>query len=407
MDIETINYVGEKTIDTEINKIEELHLVQRWDELNIPNNLLRGIYAYGFENPSEIQKKSIPPMINGNDIIAQAQSGMGKTGSFTIGALSRIDISKNMVQVLIISPTHELVRQTATVVKSLGQIMDIRVKTLTGGTSIQTDREELSSKESCPHVIVGSAGRVYDMIYRKYLSIINVKVFVLDEADEMLSRGFKEQIYNIFNMLPSTVQVALFTATLPENILELSTKFMRDPVNITMKAEELTLECIKQYYIAMHNDNMKFDTLKDLFSMISVSQCIIYCNSVQRVSQLYKAMLTEGFSVCAIHSSMTTEERAKEFASFRSGGFRVLISSNITARGIDVQHVSTVINFDIPKCQFTYLHRIGRSGRWGRKGMAINFVTKQDIHLMRKIEGYYGIKIEELPSNFSEDIRKI
>jgi superfamily II DNA/RNA helicase len=174
-----------------------------------------------------------------------------------------------------------------------------------------------------------------------------------------------------------------------------------------MKAEELTLECIKQYYIALHNDHMKFDTLKDLFATISVSQCIIYCNSVQRVAELYKAMLAEGFSVCAIHSSMSTEERAKEFASFRSGGFRVLISSNITARGIDVQHVSTVINFDIPKCQFTYLHRIGRSGRWGRKGMAINFVTKQDIHLMRKIEGYYGIKIEELPSNFSEDIRKI
>jgi translation initiation factor 4A len=208
-------------------------------------------------------------------------------------------------------------------------------------------------------------------------------------------------------MLPSSVQVALFTATLPENILELSTKFMRDPVNITMKAEELTLECIKQYYIALHNDNMKFDTLKDLFSIISVSQCIIYCNSVQRVSELYRAMLDDGFSVCAIHSSMTTEERATEFAKFRSGGFRVMISSNVTARGIDIQHVSTVINFDIPKCQFTYLHRIGRSGRWGRKGMAINFVTKQDIHLMRKIEGYYSIKIEELPSNFSDEVRKI
>jgi translation initiation factor 4A len=346
-------------------------------------------------------------MVEGHDIIAQAQSGMGKTGSFTIGTLSRIDLTKNAVQALILSPTHELVRQTANVVKALGSMMQIRVKTLTGGTSIQTDRDELNDKESCPHVIVGSAGRVYDMIYRKYLSTHDIKVFVLDEADEMLSRGFKEQIYNIFQMLPSSVQVALFTATLPENILELSTKFMRDPVNITMKAEELTLECIKQYYIALQNDNMKFDTLKDLFSMISVSQCIIYCNSVQRVSELYRAMTDEGFSVCAIHSSMTTDERAKEFANFRSGGFRVMISSNVTARGIDIQHVSTVINFDIPKCQFTYLHRIGRSGRWGRKGMSINFVTKQDIHLMRKIEGYYGIKIEELPSNFSDEIRKI
>lgn len=407
MDIERLNYVGEKTIGEEINKIEESPLIQRWDELNIYEDLLRGIYAYGFENPSEIQKKSIPPMIDGRDVIAQAQSGMGKTGSFSIGSLSRVDITKNVVQILILSPTHELVRQTASVVNALGQMMNIRVKTLTGGTSIQADRDELKDPSTCPHVIVGSAGRVYDMIHRKYLSTDDIRVFVLDEADEMLSQGFKEQIYNIFQMLPSNLQVALFTATLPENILELSTKFMRNPVNITMKAEELTLECIKQYYIALHNDHMKFDTLKDLFSTISVSQCIIYCNSVQRVAELYKAMLAEGFSVCAIHSSMSTDERAKEFASFRSGGFRVLISSNITARGIDVQHVSTVINFDIPKCQFTYLHRIGRSGRWGRKGMAINFVTKQDIHLMRKIEGYYSIKIEELPLNFSDDIRKI
>jgi len=177
---------------------------------------------------------------------------------------------------------------------------------------------------------------------------------------------------------------------------------MRNPVHITMKADELSLECIKQYYVALKNDIMKFEVLKDLFSMISVSQCIIYCNSVQRVSELYKAMVDDGFSVCCIHSSMSVSERAKEFANFRSGGFRVLISSNITARGIDIQHVSTVINFDIPKCQFTYLHRIGRSGRWGRKGMAINFVTQNDIYLMRNIEKYYKITIEELPANITE-----
>jgi len=381
--------------------------IESWDELNIPEELLRGIYSYGFEKPSEIQKKSIAPMTKGRDVIAQAQSGMGKTGSFTIGALSRIDTSKQCVQALILSPTHELVKQTANVVNALGSMMNIRVKTIIGGTSIQTDRDELKSQDSCPHIIVGSSGRVYDMICRNYLSTNDIKVFVLDEADEMLSQGFKSQIYNIFQMLPSSVQVALFTATLPENILELTTKFMRNPVTITMKAEQLSLECIKQYYIAVQNDNMKFDVLKDLFSMISVSQCIIYCNSVNRVSELYQAMKDDGFSVCAIHSSMSTDERAKEFANFRSGGFRVLISSNITARGIDIQHVSTVINFDIPKCQFTYLHRIGRSGRWGRKGMAINFVTKQDIHLMRKIEEYYSIAIEELPSNFSEEMRNI
>jgi len=390
-------------IDTE----NEVKTIENWDELNISEELLRGIYGYGFEKPSEIQKKSISPMIDGRDVIAQAQSGMGKTGSFTIGTLSQIDTSRPVVQALILSPTHELVKQTANVVNALGIMMNIRVKTLIGGTSIQSDREELQSSVTCPHVIVGTAGRVYDMMFRNYLSISDIKVFVLDEADEMLSQGFKSQIYNIFQMLPSNVQVALFTATLPDNILELTTKFMRNPVTITMKAEQLSLECIKQYYIAVQNDTMKFDVLKDLFSMISVSQCIIYCNSVNRVADLYRAMKDDGFSVCAIHSSMSTDERAKEFANFRSGGYRVLISSNITARGIDIQHVSTVINFDIPKCQFTYLHRIGRSGRWGRKGMSINFVTKQDIGLMRKIEEYYGISIEELPSNFSEQIRMV
>jgi translation initiation factor 4A len=218
----------------------------------------------------------------------------------------------------------------------------------------------------------------------------------------MLSQGFKTQIYNIFQTLNGDTQVALFTATIPENILELTEKFMRNPVRITMKAEELNLECIKQYYVAVKNDHMKYDVLKDIFSLISVSQTIIYCNSVSRVTELYNAMIDDGFSVCCIHSSMTSAERAKEFANFRNGGFRVLISSNVTARGIDIQHVSTVINFDIPKCQFTYLHRIGRSGRWGRKGMAINFITRNDIHLMRRIEGYYKITIEELPANFGQ-----
>jgi translation initiation factor 4A len=374
-------------------------IIQRWDDMDIPQDLLRGIYSYGFEMPSEIQKKSIPHIILKRDIIAQSQSGMGKTGSFSIGVLSRIDIEVNKVQALILAPTHELVSQIANVVKSLGITMNVRVKTLVGGSSIQDDIKEL--RENSPHIVVGTAGRVYDMICRKQLMTDDIRIFVLDEADEMLSQGFKTQIYNVFQTLPQDVQVALFTATIPENILELTNKFMRNPVNVRMKAEELSLECIKQYYVAVKDDHMKFEVLKDIFSLISVSQCIIYCNSVQRVSQLYSAMTEEGFSVCCIHSSMTTTERAQEFSNFRNGGYRVLISSNITARGIDIQHVSTVINFDIPKCQYTYLHRIGRSGRWGRKGLSINFVTRNDIHLMRNIESYYKITIEELPANFN------
>ena len=374
--------------------------IERWDDMDIPETLLRGIYAYGFENPSEIQKKSIPVLLSKRDIIAQAQSGMGKTGAFTIGTLGLIDLAKPKVQALLLAPTHELAKQTANVVNSLGSTLTgLKVKLLIGGSSIQDDAEDI--RKNCPHIIVGCAGRVYDMFRRKYLSGRDIKVLVLDEADEMLSYGFKDSIYNIFQCINENIQVALFSATLPPDILELSKKFMRDPVNITMEAEKLNLECITQYYIALRHDADKYDTLKDLFSVISVSQCIIYCNSVRRVSELYKAMLEEGFSVCSIHSSMDKSERDREFNNFRTGGYRVLISSDVTARGIDIQQVSTVINFDITRDVHKYLHRIGRSGRWGRKGMAINFVTRHDTDTMKKIEGYYGIQMQELPANFS------
>ena len=382
---------------------EDEKIINNWDELNVIPELLRGIYAYGFEKPSEIQKKAIPVILEKRDVIAQAQSGMGKTGAFSIGTLGVIDVTKPKIQALLMAPTHELVKQTCNVIRSLGSnFPGLKVKTLIGGTSIQEDAEDI--RTNCPHVVVGCAGRIYDMFRRKYIKGHDIRIMVLDEADEMLSHGFKDKIHQIFQYMPSDLQVALFSATLPDDILELTTKFMRDPVRITMEAEKLNLECITQYYVALRHDGDKYDTLKDLFSAISVSQCIIYCNSIHRVTDLYRAMIDEGFSVCYIHSSMDREERDKAFQSFRTGGFRVLISSDITARGIDIQQVSTVINFDITKCPHKYLHRIGRSGRWGRKGMAINFVTRHDSDTMRRIERHYGIEIKELPSNFSGQI---
>ena len=382
---------------------EVIKEIDTWDDLVIPSELLRGIYAYGFEKPSEIQKKSIAPILAGRDVIAQAQSGMGKTGAFSIGTLGRIDVSKPKVQAILMAPTHELVKQTNSVIKALGSMLPgLRVKTLIGGTSIQEDADEI--RDSCPHVIVGCAGRIHDMFRRRYLSGRDIHIMVLDEADEMLSQGFQQKIHQIFQFMPQDLQVVLFSATLPPEILEITKEFMRNPIRITMEAEKLNLECITQYYIALRHDGDKYDTLKDLFSVISVNQTIIYCNSIHRVTDLYKAMTDEGFSVCYIHSSMDKVERDKAFQSFRTGGFRVLISSDITARGIDVQQVSTVINFDITRCPHKYLHRIGRSGRWGRKGMAINFVTRQDTETMRRIERHYGIEIKELPANFSGEI---
>tara|TARA_A100001015_G_C14664839_1_gene584501 strand:- start:25 stop:726 length:702 start_codon:yes stop_codon:yes gene_type:complete len=231
---------------------------------------------------------------------------------------------------------------------------------------------------------------------------MNIKLTVMDEADEMLSKGFKNQIYDIFQYLPKSMQVALFSATMPYDVLSLTEKFMKEPKKIIMRPEELTLECIQQYYVAIGNDQQKYETLKDLFSILEVKQSIIYVNTIKRVDELYEAMSKEGYPVCYIHSSMDKSQREEALKHFRLGQYRVLISSGITARGIDIQQVSIVINFDITRDINTYLHAIGRSGRYGRKGLAINFVTKFDIDQMKRIERHYKIDIKELPSNINE-----
>jgi translation initiation factor 4A len=238
------------------------------------------------------------------------------------------------------------------------------------------------------------------MIKRRHLNASKIKLVIIDEADEMLSQGFKEQIFNIFQNFNNDIQVALFSATLPSNIYEITDRFMRNPVKISVAAELLTLDGIKQYFVALNDDVQKYDTLKDIYAQISLSQCIIYCNSVKRVADLYDAMKEDSFPVCCIHSNMEKCDREIALDEFRIGSARVLISSNVTARGIDVQQVNTVINFDLPRDPHTYLHRIGRSGRWGRKGTAINFITKRDVPNIKDIESYYKIQIEELPSTF-------
>jgi translation initiation factor 4A len=378
---------------------DSYNTINTWDDLEISPDLLRGIYAYGFEKPSPIQQRAIMPMLEKKDMIAQAQSGTGKTATFTIGALSNIDLTNKSTQILVLSPTRELSKQTANVMLGIGSMMKgLVVQNIVGGSSIDDDSEML--KTSIPHVITGCPGRVYDMLRRQQIGSKNIKMIILDEADELLSSGFKEQIYNIFQHLKSDVQVALFSATLPEYIHAITSKFMRDPVRIFVKTEQLTLEGISQYYVAIEDDRQKYSTLKDLYQYISMSQCIIYCNSVKRVSDLYDAMLEDGFPVCRIHSSMEKYDRDLAFVEFRTGKCRVLISSNVTARGIDIQQVSVVINFDVPKCVHTYLHRIGRSGRWGRKGVGINLITRRDAPKMREIEQHYSTQIAELPGNF-------
>ena len=375
-------------------------VVQNWDELQLEPNILRGIFGYGFEKPSPIQQRAIKPIIEGRDLIAQAQSGTGKTATFTIGALQRIDVSDLATQVLILSPTRELSTQTSKVVSSIGCFLNgLKIQTLFGGASIEEGSS--FSNKNIPHIICGCPGRIYDMMRRDRISSKTIKLVILDEADEMLSPGFKEQVYNIFQHLNSEVQVCLFSATLPHGINSIIEKIMRNPVRICVKREQLTLEGISQYYIAVDDDRQKYTTLKHFFSFINLSHTIIYCNSIKRVQDLYEAMCEDGFPVCRIHSNMEKPARDKAFNDFRNGNTRFLISSNVTARGIDIQQVSVVINFDVPKCVHTYLHRIGRSGRWGRKGVGVNFITRRDIGQMKRIEEHYSSQINEMPADLS------
>ena len=396
MSAENESEITGKISNNEEEILDSSYEINSWDDLDSDPNILRGIYSSGFERPSPIQKRAIKPIILGKDIIAQAQSGTGKTAAFGIGALSIINVLDNFTQVLILSPTKELAKQTSSVIKQLGSMMNgLKVQTMYGGSPY----EELNnfSDKNTPHIVCGCPGRVYDLMRREKIVSKKIKLVILDEADEMLSSGFKEQVYNIFQHFNNDIQVALFSATLPNNIFPIINKIMRNPVKICVKAEQLTLEGISQFYVAVEDDRQKYETLKHIYKYVSVSQCIIYCNSIKRVADLYDAMKEDDFPVCCIHSNMDKVERENSFKEFKNGKSRVLISSNVTARGIDIQQVSIVINFDVPKDIHTYLHRIGRSGRWGRKGVGINFITRRDIGKIKEIEGYYACEIKEMP----------
>lgn len=337
------------------------------------------------------------PIIEGRDVLAQAQSGTGKTATFTISALQRIDVEEKATQALILAPTRELALQIQKVVLAIGLHLNVSVHASIGGTNVSTDIEAFKSGTQ---VVVGTPGRVLDMIERRYFKTDKVKMFILDEADEMLSSGFKEQIYNIFTLLPETTQVVLLSATMPSDVLEVTTKFMRNPVRILVKKDELTLEGIKQYYINVEEEQFKFDCLCDLYDSISVTQAVIFCNTRRKVEFLTESLREKKFTVSAIHADLSQTERDTIMKEFRTGSSRILISTDLLARGIDVQQVSLVINYDLPTNKENYIHRIGRGGRFGRKGVAINFVTDQDVGAMREIEKFYSTQVVEMPSDF-------
>jgi superfamily II DNA/RNA helicase len=372
-----------------------------FDDLGIKDTILRGVYAYGFEKPSQIQGKAIPHVVSGKDVVAQAQSGTGKTGAFSIGALSRVDETKERTQLLILTPTRELAEQVYMVIKDISSYTKITCIKCVGGTNVGMCADELRKN---PHVVIGTPGRIMDMMERHHLVTGDIGTLVLDEADEMLSFGFKDTMHMIIQRLPKETQICLFSATLPADILELTTRFMNDPVNVLVKQEELTLEGIRQFYVNVKHSDWKYDVIVDLYDTINVNQCIIYINSRQRIIDIYHKLCESNFPVEYITGERSTQERNDVMERFRSGHIRILLSTDLLARGIDIQQLSLVINYDLPKEKETYIHRIGRSGRYGRKGVAINLIGDRDIEYMKYIETFYDTKIEEMPANIAEII---
>ena len=372
---------------------------ETFDEMGLSDEIIRGIYSYGFETPSRIQQVAIVPMSKNSDILAQSQSGTGKTGAFTIGSLSVVNSSIKYPQVIVICPTRELAQQTERVARALGNYMGLKVLSATGGNQLRSD---ISSLKAGAQFIVGTPGRIFDLIRRGDLVIEHMKYIILDEADQMLEDLFAEQIRTILdNKFPASTRLALFSATMPANVLEVAEHYLNNPLRILLPADEVTLDGIKQYYVGLEREEWKLPVLLDLYQQIAVNQALIYVNKRQKAEWLAKQLAAQGFTLEFIHGEMEVADRKKRMEDFRSGQVRVLISTDLLARGIDVQQVSLVVNYELPVQRENYIHRIGRSGRYGKKGVAINLIYGGEMNSLKEIEKHYSTTIHELPDDLA------
>jgi len=358
-----------------------------------------GIYEKGFEKPSPIQEEAIPIALAGRDILARAKNGTGKTASFLIPSLEKVDTTKNYIQVLVLVPTRELALQTSQVCKELGKYINIQVMVSTGGTSLKDDIMRLYS---AVHIFVATPGRVLDLANKGVCDLSKCQTLILDEADKLLSPEFQPLVEQIITFLPKDRQILLFSATFPVTVKDFKDKFLRKPYEINLM-DELTLKGVTQYY-AFVEERQKVHCLNTLFSKLQINQSIIFCNSVNRVELLAKKITQLGYSCFYIHAKMQQAHRNRVFHDFRRGACRNLVCSDLFTRGIDIQAVNVVINFDFPKNSETYLHRIGRSGRFGHLGLAINLITYEDRFNLYKIEQELGTEIKPIPPEIDKSL---
>lgn len=378
---------------------EGLQIYNTFDEMNLSENLVRGVYGYGFEKPSAIQSKGIVPIAQGRDIIAQAQSGTGKTGTFVIGSLTHIDPTLPKPQVLVLVHVRELAKQVCDVARQIGSKMGLKAHWCAGGNPVH---EDIRALDAGAQFVVGTPGRIYDLISRNNLDRSHIKVLIMDEADQMLEDLFYKQVMCILECgFPSFTKVALFSATMPPTVVEVANKILNDPVRILIPPTAVRLDGIQQFYVPLDREDHKFDCLCDLYKHLNVTQAVIFCNRREKAEQLTSQMSAQGFPITCIHGELEKSERSRRMAQFLEGHTRILISTDMLARGIDVQQISMVLNYELPRTLSTYVHRIGRAGRYGRKGTTINLLGPDEETLMKEIADHYGMSIKPLPNDLS------
>jgi ATP-dependent RNA helicase DDX6/DHH1 len=370
-----------------------------FDEFYLKRELMMGIFEAGFEKPSPIQEETIPVALTGRDILARAKNGTGKTAAFVIPTLERVNPKNPKTQALLLVPTRELALQTSQVCKTLGKHLGINVMVTTGGTGLRDDIIRLSDPV---HIVVGTPGRILDLASKGVMDLSECPIFVMDEADKLLSPEFTVVIEQLLAFHPKDRQIMLFSATFPLIVKSFMDKHMNNPYEINLM-DELTLRGITQYY-AFVEEKKKIHCLNTLFSKLQINQSIIFCNSTNRVELLAKKITELGYSCFYSHAKMAQQNRNKVFHDFRAGVCRNLVCSDLLTRGIDIQAVNVVINFDFPKNAETYLHRIGRSGRFGHLGLAINLINWDDRFNMYKIEQELGTEIEAIPATIEKSL---
>jgi len=372
-----------------------------FENLNLNENLLKGIFVHGFIEPSNIQIKGIETINTGNDCILQSSSGTGKTATYLLGILNRFDLDNKSCQGLIITPTRELASQIYDVANSLSKYTNYNIVKCIGGTNIYENRNELKKAS----LIIGTIGRIYHMIEKKYININHLKILVLDEADNILNYGINNKLQNIFDNISDNIQVVLISATLTKNVFNFSKKMMIDPTKILLKNEDVAAKSINQFYLNVETEEFKFDTLLDLYNIISASQTIIFCNEIEKIEWLEQNLTQNNFSITTIHSKLSQTERNEVLSDFREGKTRILLTTDLLSRGIDIPLVNLVVNYDLPIDKETYIHRIGRCGRFDKKGVSISMVKMldpMDVKLFNKLKHFYKINLNEMPETIEE-----